>query len=345
MNNIKAWQLKKGDENVNKYGLNSIIEFYFDESKTEGKLGRVINQQRSYLEVVVNNILIKCSISGKLIHNNTIPVIGDWVIVDNDIIVEILPRHNSLSRRSNEKKVTEQVIASHIDKVFIVLSANEIREGLLNSMINLASDLNFAILVNKTDLVDQSELKNLKAMLEKKYGEFDVVYTNIFDEKSIDEFRNLIEDYKTYTFLGKSGVGKSSLINKIMGQELLRVGEIHEKSNRGKHTTTNKQLYTFNNSCIIDIPGIRKFVSWINDDDGLLYQEIKELAKECKFNNCTHTNEPDCNVRDNIDKALLDEYHKYQDYQVYLKRNESVIAAKEYSTKHFRKSKRFYIKE
>lgn len=153
---------------MKKYGLNSIIEFYYDESKTRGELGRVVNQQRSYLEVALNDNIVKCNIAGKLLHNNPLPVIGDWVIVDDDIIVEILPRQNTLSRRSNEKKVTEQVIASHIDKVFIVLSANEIREGLLNSMINLASGLNFAIIVNKTDLIDQIELDDLKNMLEKK---------------------------------------------------------------------------------------------------------------------------------------------------------------------------------
>ncbi len=316
---------------MEEYGLNSIIEYYFEEAKEKGQLGRVINQQRSYLDIALEGEIRKCSITGKLLHNDDIPVIGDWVVVSNETVVEILPRQNTLSRRSNDKKVTKQVIASHIDLVFLVLPANEVKEGLLNSMINLVTGLNYAIIVNKTDLLSEEELIELKNTLELKYSGFDIIFTNIYDEESIINFRSLIKDYKTYTFLGKSGVGKSSLINKLIGEDLLRVGEINEKSNQGKHTTTHKQLFRFNNSCIIDIPGVRKFVSWITEDDGMLYKEIKELSKLCKFNDCKHNDEPGCNVRENVDESLLYEYHKYLDFQLFLRRNESVEATIEYS--------------
>lgn len=314
------------------YGYNSTIEYYYDNSSENGVIGRVVNAQRNVNEVVTSEGIFKCATKGKLLYNQIFPIIGDWVVIDeNNQIIDILTRKNVLVRKSNEKKVLKDEMASYIDQVFIVVDANEHSINLINSIVNLVSDLKFAIIINKCDLLDDKQIELLKEQLENAYAYADVYFVSTVNKERFITNLNLFEKGKTYTFIGKSGVGKSSIINQVFNKTIMKTAEVNDKTNEGRHTTTHKQILLHDDGfCLMDIPGVRLFDSWISEGDSLVFEEIIELSKNCKFSDCKHEDEPGCNVVNNVSPTLLEEYRKYNDYQLYLNRNQSTDSMRKY---------------
>lgn len=256
------------------------------------------------------------------------PAVGDWVAMEDlgnglGVIRGILPRQSMIKRRYGDKnkageKDGVQVIATNIDVAFVVESVD--RDFSLNRFerfFALAEDggARPAIILNKIDLLSEEAREEKLTQLEQRFPGIDSIQTSTVNDEGLDELRRYIATGKTYCFLGSSGVGKSSLINKLLGGSAIKTGEISSYSERGKHVTTGRQMYFLENGgIVIDNPGIRE-VGMADASRGIdaFFDEIAALAKECKYLDCTHTHEPGCAVMSAVKSGALDE-ERYANY-------------------------------
>ena len=250
------------------------------------------------------------------------PAVGDWVAItesnkEQAVIHRILPRKNILKRKRSNKQ-ENQIIATNIDVAFVVESID--RDYNLNRFeryFALAKNGNIkpAIVLNKIDLISNAEL-NLKIdQIKNRFNDVDIIPTSTIAERGLDELIRYIATGKTYCFLGSSGVGKSSLINKLLRKNTIKIREISHRTGKGKHATTSREMYFLENGgIVIDNPGMREVgVAESNAGIGDVFCEITALSKNCKYADCTHTHEPGCAVLNAFKSQELDE-NKYSNY-------------------------------
>lgn len=171
------------------------------------------------------------------------------------------------------------------------------------------------IILNKIDLVSEAELNQKIEQIKNRFNNIDIISTSAITEQGLNELVNYIRRGKTYCFLGSSGVGKSSLINKLLRNNSIKIREISDSTGRGKHTTTAREMYFLENGgIVIDNPGTREVgIADASAGIGNVFDEITFLSKECKYTDCTHTHEPGCAVLKAIECKKLDD-DKYQNY-------------------------------
>lgn len=250
------------------------------------------------------------------------PAVGDWVAIKEQdaewaVIKEILPRQSLIKRKHNHKNGM-QIIATNIDVAFIVESIG--RDFNLNRFeryFAIASEggVETVIILNKIDLISKDELDLKLIEIKERFKNIDIVLTSALNDTGLEELRTSMESGKTYCFLGSSGVGKSSLINKLLKTNATETGEINLETGRGKHTTTVRQMYFLKNGAIvIDNPGMRE-VGMTNESLGLneTFDGIIQLAETCKFVDCAHTSEPNCSVLEALESGQLNK-EKYENY-------------------------------
>jgi ribosome biogenesis GTPase len=290
------------------------------------KTARVIAQHRGKYRVAHENEEFWAAVTGKNIFTAgsqlDYPVVGDLVnIVDigygNAVIKDILPRKSVLERRASGKDAV-QPIAANVDTVFIVQSID--RDFNLNRFeryvtIIRAGNILPVLVLNKTDLITPEELNEKIGQVNSRLKDTPLLTTSILTENGIDSLIQEIKTGQIYCFLGSSGVGKSSLINKLLGQELLKTEEISAQTNKGKHTTTHRELFVLKNGgMVIDNPGMRE-VGLADVEAGVksVFAEIEYLSKDCKFTDCSHQSEPGCAVLAAVKTGALSE-SKYENY-------------------------------
>lgn len=256
------------------------------------------------------------------------PAVGDWVVIaeadkEQAVIKSILPRKTVMKRKYGDKnrigeKSEIQIIAANIDVAFVIESVD--RDYNLNRIeryFAIATDggIKPAVILNKTDLISKEELETKISEIKNRLADADVIATSTLTNEGLAELKKYIVKGQTYCFLGSSGVGKSSLINKLLGEEIIKTKSIGEASGRGRHTTTGREMYFLKSGgIVIDNPGVRE-VGMTDAGAGVdnLFDEIIELAKDCKFVDCTHLHEPGCKVLEAVEAGQLD-HSRYANY-------------------------------
>ena len=289
-------------------------------------VGRVIAEYRGSYKIKNEKGEYLGKITGKQMFNASsredYPAVGDWVAIkelnsEQAAIQAILPRQ-TIIKRKNIGKNGAQVIAANIDVAFVIESMD--RDYNLNRFeryFAIANDggIKSAIILNKTDLISQEELNEKLKEIKNRFPEADIISTSVVNNDGLDELKKYIKKGKTYCFLGSSGVGKSSLINKLLEKDFIKTGDISSYSNRGKHITTSREMYFLDNGgIVIDNPGMRE-VGMTDTDAGIdnLFDEISILAQKCKYADCSHIHEPDCEVLLALKSGKLNE-KQYSNY-------------------------------
>ena len=268
------------------------------------------------------------------------PCVGDWVMVEQHDLDDcasihgMLPRRSFLRRKTAGKSVEFQMIAANIDVAFILQSCHyDFNVSRLERYLVMAKEGNVEplIILTKTDLVSASELERLISEIRDIGIHTGIIAISNLTGEGLDRVKEAMEPGKTYCLVGSSGVGKSTIINKLTGENCLRTGEVSD-SGEGRHTTVRRQLFLLEGGAmLIDTPGMRE-VGILHASEGLdeNFDDIQELALNCHFSNCSHGNEPRCAVLKAIEEGKLLQEH----LQDYLKlKEESEINEKSYANK------------
>jgi ribosome biogenesis GTPase len=252
------------------------------------------------------------------------PTIGDWVIMQcfDDyslaIIHHIIPRKSLLKRKDPGKAVEFQLIAANIDFAFIMQSVDEnfnlnrLERYLV--MIN-ESKISPIILLSKTDLISTHKLSEIKDQIKRLNKKYPILPISNVTDNGLKTLQKELKPGKTYCLLGSSGVGKTTLLNKLLGEHILDVNEVKEKDHKGRHTTSRRQLVRLaSGSIFIDTPGMRE-LGLFAVDTGLdeTFDEIAALIDQCRFNDCTHISEEGCAVIEAVKQGTIDE-DRYQNF-------------------------------
>ena len=289
----------------------------------EYSLGRVIAQHKGMYRIVSAEGERFAEISGKFSYEvetlSQYPAVGDFVMVsigntDSPAIIhKILTRKSVFQRAALGLIHQAQVIAANIDMVFICMSLNQnYNLSRLERYLSIAWDSGATpvILLTKSDLCEN--ISQIMEEIETVAIGCDVIVTSSFDAKTVEKLAPFLKKGITASFIGSSGVGKSTLINLLAGTQLLATAEI-DQYDKGRHTTTGREMFLLpNGAIVIDTPGMRE-LGIANGDMEKTFSDIEELAKHCKFRDCSHNNEPGCAVQKAISEGLL-ENRRLQNY-------------------------------
>lgn len=243
-----------------------------------------------------------------------LPTVGDWVTIqalDNfsfAILHSILPRRTILKRKESGKRVEFQLIAANIDFGLVMQPADQLNFKLIDRYLVMLFECNIEpiVIISKIDLLSAQQLDLLKSDLSKLRTQF-ILISNTLD-KGTDELYGKLIPFKTYCLLGKSGVGKTSLLNALLHDKTLKVNEIREKDGRGRHTTVRRQLICLDSGSIfIDTPGMRELGNFeINAGLEMTFDDVLSHAQDCRFKDCTHTHETGCAILQAVKDGEID---------------------------------------
>ena len=316
--------------NIEDLGFNNWFQEKVDSAKlADYEIARVIVAEKD--KYIVKNGLseVFAEITGKLMYDADsaldFPAVGDWVYVQyvNDdsfaIIHEVFPRKSVLKRKTSGTKIDFQLIAANIDIAFIIqsLDHNYSLNRLERYLVMVReSNIRPIILLSKRDLLSPIELEKKELEISEALPQISVVTFSNIDNAGLERIKDLLEEKYTFCLLGSSGVGKTTLLNNLLGDTVFETRAVREKDSRGRHTTTRRQLIVLKNgSMIIDTPGMREMGS-IGTEMGLndVFEKIIELSGQCRYNDCSHTQEAGCAIQDAIKKGIIsnERYHNYE---------------------------------
>lgn len=280
-------------------------------------IGLVIKSTGKNSLVKAKNKVYKCTLRGnfRLENNFSNPIVsGDLVKIEivnneNGIITEIFERENLFIKKSL-KDNKAHVVGSNIDQILIICSFKKPYTKLIfiDKCISAANFYNIKpiIVFNKIDLLNPEEVNKLKE-IEKKYSSIGINFCKISatDRFNLEVLNKLLKNKKTL-FIGNSGVGKSTIIN-LISKSNQKIDSLSSKTGRGKQTTTFSEIFEIDSkSLIVDSPGFKDFYFYDieKEDVKYLFKEFIEIQKNCKFNNCLHLNEPNCEIKKNIGNKI-----------------------------------------
>jgi ribosome biogenesis GTPase / thiamine phosphate phosphatase len=248
--------------------------------------------------------------------------VGDWVAIldhgEGVQIRELLPRRSAVRRKAPEPGGADQVLAANVDLVFIATAVGpDFNPRRIERLLTVAYQSGAApvVVLTKADLEDATPYQTQVAEIAPGVP---IVAVSGLNGEGIDEVRAQLAPGRTAVLVGSSGVGKSTLINRLLGLDLLRTNEVH-RGGQGRHTTSHRQLIKLpGGGLIIDTPGLREVQLWAGDDAlGQVFSDIEALASDCRFANCRHQEEPGCAVHaalteGRLDPSRLKNYRKLQ---------------------------------
>ncbi|MFB7140836.1 ribosome small subunit-dependent GTPase A [Gottfriedia sp. NPDC056225] len=319
----------------------------FGEMDQNTVVARVISEQRQIYKLHDGESELTGEVSGKFQFQANVksdyPSVGDWVVIEplngenKAIIQKVLPRLSQFSRQSAGIKIEEQVVAANIDYVFLVMALNNdfnIRRLERYLLVTYDSGASPIIVLTKKDLCTDLPGK-MEEVEEIAFG-VPIFSVNSTNGEGIEELKQLISFGKTVSLLGSSGVGKSTLLNALIGELKQITQDVREGDDRGKHTTTHRELFFLpSGGMVIDTPGMRELQLWGGEEHiSSTFTDVEELAKSCKFSDCTHSKEPDCAVNRAIENGDLEperltSYRKLMKELAYAERKQDASLARQ----------------
>jgi ribosome biogenesis GTPase len=313
--------------NLKDYGWD---DFFADAKKSSSnnylEHGRIVSVHKSRYEVITTEGAFSCEILGNLQFQKNpllLPAVGDWVLLDRyqdtRIVHQVLDR-KSLIKRQKKHDNFPKPIAANIDRAIVVQAiGTDFNIKRLERILVHVYEAGVIpiVVINKIDLAPQEVLlvaEELKSLNQ----DITLIFTSYKTGKGIDTLEKTLTPGETVIFIGSSGVGKSSIINSMLGQPLQETNTITESTGKGRHTTTARRLIRLNNGVlVIDTPGTREFGMHSDDNVGIKqsFEYIESIALECKFSNCNHDNEPGCSIQQALAIGDIDR-ESYERYRV-----------------------------
>jgi ribosome biogenesis GTPase len=330
---------------ISDLGYNSSIESYIvDNNLTDFTPGRVTQEHRERYIVTTGDVEYDAEITGNLRFSAgsraDFPAVGDWVMMSPyesgmAIIHKVLPRKSVLERQSIGKHGEKQIISANIDTALILQSIdNNFNINRLERYLTIcySSGVEPILIISKIDLSSPTEIQKSLEYLNSRENKIRSILLSNKTLQGHEQILSLLQRGKTYCVVGSSGVGKSTLINNLLNENILKTSPISHSTNKGKHVTSHRELFVLENGAIIiDTPGMRE-LGIIDNPDGIksTFEEIYNLSLNCRFTNCTHTSESGCAileaiVKGEINKDSLENYRKMRREQ---ERFQTTIAEK-----------------
>lgn len=318
--------------NLTSLGWNDFYNSAFSNYSNEGfQFGRITIENKTNYLIQTEYGEVIGEVSGRFLFavekQSEMPKVGDWVVISlfNDntqaVINDLLPRRTKLSRKSADRKIDEQIIAVNVDVVFIVQSLdNNFNINRLERYLAAVNQCGAkpVIVLNKSDLCD--DLDEKLSSVKNRIDTSDIVAVSAVNKNGINELSKFISGGITIAFIGSSGVGKSTLINLLLGSETLKTNVVRLTDSRGKHTTTKRELIILpSGGILIDTPGMREFGLW-NAEEGFAqtFSEFDKYADYCKYSDCTHKHEAGCAVLKAVEVGKISK-ERYEHYLKLLK--------------------------
>jgi ribosome biogenesis GTPase len=297
--------------------------------------GRIILEHTHIYRVMTEEAELLARVSGRLRHEAAaradFPAVGDWVAVapgtqgGDARILAVLPRRSRFSRRAAGDVTEEQVVAANIDTVFLVAGLDgDFNPRRIERYLVVASESGASpvIVLNKADVVEDPE--GMAAAVRAAAAGVPVHTVSCRVPQSLDVLRQYLGHGETGALLGSSGVGKSTIVNRLIGHDLMRTHDVRDDDSRGRHTTTARQLILLpGHGVLIDTPGMRELQLWdAGEAMGATFGDVEALGAACRFRDCRHQQEPGCAVRAAVDAGELssgrfESYHKLQAEQAH----------------------------
>jgi ribosome biogenesis GTPase len=294
---------------------------------TVDTVARVAAVDRDQLLLLNAQGAFRAKLSGSYRHNHQLaeefPCVGDWVCVEKNrdddfgLVQALLGRRTGLSRKAAGSAIESQMIAANVDYVIIVQSCHfDFNVNRLERYLVMvqAGGAEPCVLLTKTDLVEPDALSAQISQIRAAGIVAPVLTLSNVTHEGVDELKRMLQPGKTYCFVGSSGVGKSTLINELIGRDMLDTGDV-SATGEGRHTTVRRELVLLSNDAmVIDNPGMREFgILGAEDGIGGSFVDITALASRCRYRDCTHTSEPGCAVLDALHAGEIDQQH-YDNY-------------------------------
>jgi ribosome biogenesis GTPase / thiamine phosphate phosphatase len=326
---------------LQKLGYHSIFEKHIQSNYS---MGRVATHSNGIYKILSPQGEFHSQCSGKFYHQvetaRDFPCVGDWVLFEplltegKGIIHKVLQRHSLLSRHGAGDKKEEQLMAANVDIVFLVNGLNEFNLRRMERYLVQVyeSGATPIFILTKRDLCEDVEAK-VKAVEEIAWGVPIIVIDTRND--SMEPIKGYLSPGKTGALIGSSGVGKSTMINRLIGEDIQKTQEIREVDAKGRHTTTHRELFLLpDGGVLIDTPGMRELQLWSGEEStNETFQDILVLSQNCKFRDCHHEQEPGCAIKQAIENRQLSK-ERYNSYQKLQRETKFLDLKDKYGTHH-----------